>query len=58
MERTERYLSEEEETEEIEARRSAGPMTSLILLMAWAATELLFFSQAQFLKPAGWPALF
>ena len=48
MKRTERYLSEEEETKELEARRSAGPMTSLLLLMAWAATELLFFSRAQF----------
>ena len=48
MKRTARYLSEEEEKEELEARRSAGPMTSLILLMAWAATELLVFSRAQF----------
>ncbi len=48
MKQTEPYLNEEEEIEEVEARRSAGPMTSLILLMAWAATELLVFSRAQF----------
>ena len=48
MKRTERYLSEEEETKELEARRLAGPMTSLLLLMARAAIELLSLFRAQF----------
>ena len=41
MKQTERYLSEAEETKELEAHRLAGPITALLLLVAGVATELL-----------------
>ena len=58
MKRNERYLSEEEETQEIEARRLAGPMTLLVLLLAWVAIEVVALLPGAGLESASWTALF
>lgn len=58
MKRTEQYLSEEEELKGIEARRLAGPMTFLVLLLAWVAIEVVALFPGAGLESAGWTALF
>lgn len=58
MKPNERYLSEEEETQELEARRLAGPMTFLILLLAWVAIEVVALFPGAGLESTGWTALF
>ena len=58
MKANKRYWTEEEETRELEARRLAGPMTFLVLLLVWVAIEVMALLPGVGSKSVGWTALF